>query len=415
MKSLKLVDLIDIEILQKVQDAFSELTGMAALTTDEFGTPVTKGSSFTHFCMDLVRQSATGSARCEECDKNGAIMTMESGKQVVYTCHAGLVDFAAPIMAEGKMIGSFIGGQVRYEEISREKMAALAEEMDIDPEEYITAAEKTFLLPMERIENAASFLSQLADVLSHMAYVSNEALENSRKNENYAKYQARYYTKINALMQQKMAELITKSYESGVTEDPAELRKALQEIGNDGMNALSVVGRLISYMDLTGGQDKLNEDVYDVRQMVEQIAKENALSRSAGLYLEFDVSDNVPEKLYGDSTRLSYVITGLLGDCYTRMHEGSIQIRVRAVKETYATRLEITVKDNGAPVAEDLIRMMNEYAANGDVFQVDDQASEDHGFAMIGYLIFAMSGVIRMECNLKGENVVKVTVPQLAV
>lgn len=49
MKDLKLIDLISPSILQQFQDGFSKFTGLAALTTDENGTPVTVGSGFTDF------------------------------------------------------------------------------------------------------------------------------------------------------------------------------------------------------------------------------------------------------------------------------------------------------------------------------------------------------------------------------
>ena len=48
---MKLTDLIDREILQKVQDGFANMTGMAALTTETDGTAVTEGSNFSDFCM----------------------------------------------------------------------------------------------------------------------------------------------------------------------------------------------------------------------------------------------------------------------------------------------------------------------------------------------------------------------------
>ena len=37
---IKLLDLIDASMLQKIQDEFSSFSGMAALTTDQFGTPL---------------------------------------------------------------------------------------------------------------------------------------------------------------------------------------------------------------------------------------------------------------------------------------------------------------------------------------------------------------------------------------
>ena len=32
------------------------------------------------------------------------------GRPVVYECHAGLIDFAAPILLEGRQIGTILGG-----------------------------------------------------------------------------------------------------------------------------------------------------------------------------------------------------------------------------------------------------------------------------------------------------------------
>ena len=55
MQEVYLTDLINVDMLQKIQDAFSEMTGMAALTTDADGKPVTKGSNFTDYCMKYTR------------------------------------------------------------------------------------------------------------------------------------------------------------------------------------------------------------------------------------------------------------------------------------------------------------------------------------------------------------------------
>lgn len=54
---LYLTELISVDTLQRVQDAFSAMTGMAALTTDAKGIPVTKGSNFSDFCMKYARKS----------------------------------------------------------------------------------------------------------------------------------------------------------------------------------------------------------------------------------------------------------------------------------------------------------------------------------------------------------------------
>ena len=49
-EDLYITDLIDVSVLQRIQDMFSDMFGMAALTTDHQGKPVTTGSGFTEFC-----------------------------------------------------------------------------------------------------------------------------------------------------------------------------------------------------------------------------------------------------------------------------------------------------------------------------------------------------------------------------
>lgn len=170
LDDLKLTDLIDVKTLQDIQDGFSNATGMAALTTDENGVAVTRGSNFTDFCMELTRKSRTGCQRCEQCDKQGGENTMRTGRATTYRCHAGLVDFAAPIMLNGKFIGSFIGGQVLPEPADEDKFRKYAEEIGVDPEQYIRALRKVKVVPQHQIEMAAEFLCTIASVLSKIAY-----------------------------------------------------------------------------------------------------------------------------------------------------------------------------------------------------------------------------------------------------
>ena len=59
----------------------------------------------------------------------GAIEALEQKRPVYYFCHANLVDFAAPIMLNGRMIGSFIGGQVLSQAPNLEAMRRTAKEI----------------------------------------------------------------------------------------------------------------------------------------------------------------------------------------------------------------------------------------------------------------------------------------------
>ena len=83
-EEINLTDLIEVEMLQKIQDAFSMMTGIASLTTDRYGVPVTKGSCFSDFCMKHTRTSEVGRKRCEQCDKMGAELALKEGASCAY-------------------------------------------------------------------------------------------------------------------------------------------------------------------------------------------------------------------------------------------------------------------------------------------------------------------------------------------
>lgn len=177
--AIALTDLISVSTLQSIQDGFARLTGMAALTTDADGNAVTRGSNFTEFCMDITRKSRTGSQRCAQCDKKGGEDALLSRKSVSYSCHAGLVDFAAPIMLGGEMIGSFVGGQVLTEEPDEEKFRAIARNMGVDEDKYIAALRKVKIVSRSQVEAAADFLFIIAGLLSQSAYDAYVSKQNS--------------------------------------------------------------------------------------------------------------------------------------------------------------------------------------------------------------------------------------------
>ena len=169
LDNITLLDVIDRQTLQSLQDAFAKATGMAALTTDDTG-PVTQISNPTEFCMELTRKSSVGCDRCNKCDLQGGSEASRTGRPATYFCHAGLVDFAAPIIINGRHIGSLIGGQVLTEQPNDEKFRQIAREIGVDPERYIRAVHKIKVVPKQQVDAAANLLYIIANALSDVGY-----------------------------------------------------------------------------------------------------------------------------------------------------------------------------------------------------------------------------------------------------
>lgn len=170
MDTPHLTDLLDVETLQRFQSSFSDLTGIAAVIADANGVPVTKPTCFSHFCMNIIRQSPKGRKRCEECDKLGGQQAMETGKPAIYTCHGGLVDFAAPLIVDGHFLGSVMGGQVLGQAPEEQQFRDIAANLDIDAETCLEAAKHIRVVSKERMDALASFLYMQAQLLSDLAF-----------------------------------------------------------------------------------------------------------------------------------------------------------------------------------------------------------------------------------------------------
>ncbi|TYC85771.1 chemotaxis protein [Acetobacterium wieringae] len=175
-------ELIDLHVLQQFQDSFAKALGMASISVDNVKGSITEPSNFTDFCMKYTRGSAEGNKRCISCDVNGGKKAGTTGKPAVYSCHAGLVDFAAPIVVDGVQIGAILGGQVLDAPPDEDKFRKIAREIGVDEDEYIAALRKITIVPRDKINAAADMLYVFANSISKMGHHHNRLLVHETEN-----------------------------------------------------------------------------------------------------------------------------------------------------------------------------------------------------------------------------------------
>lgn len=155
-------DFMDLEKLQRIQDDFSDATGLAAIAVDAEGNYITEGSNFTDFCMKYTRGCAEGARRCTKCDNECT---------GVYFCHAGLMDFASDIVVEGERLGAIIGGQVLPSEPDEDKFRQTARELGINEDEYVNALRKVNVRTEKSIRAAAGMLGMVVNEMVNLEYI----------------------------------------------------------------------------------------------------------------------------------------------------------------------------------------------------------------------------------------------------
>ncbi|MDT8306152.1 MAG: PocR ligand-binding domain-containing protein [Anaerolineae bacterium] len=157
----------DIDILQRIQDTFAQAMGVAAVTVDRDGKPVTRTSNFQPICL-YFRETSGGLARCQASDAEGGEAAFAKCAPHAYVCKSGLLDAAAPITVDGEYIGCVLCGQVlpadaRAEFI--EEIISRAEAIGLSPDEVIPLVRKVPVMPRWRFRAAAEMLSVVANYI----------------------------------------------------------------------------------------------------------------------------------------------------------------------------------------------------------------------------------------------------------
>ncbi len=400
MKSnLHLTELIDVEILQQIQDAFSNMAGVSALTTDNDGIAVTKGSNFTDFCTFYTRNSPLGKKRCEECDKRGAEAALRIGASCVYQCHAGLIDFSAPIMANGKIVGSFIGGQVLIAPPDLDKIAETAKELGINPDEYIEAVKKVKIMDKETLDKAAQFLYVVANILSdiayksHTLYINNIEIENAShlKSDFLANMSHEIRTPMNAVL--GMADLALREEMSPVA------RNFVNQIKTSAKSLLVIINDILDFSKIESGKmDIINAD-YEPLSLINDIVNIiNSRIKNKNIEFTIDINPELPENLFGDNIRLQQIILNLLNNAVKFTKQGEVHLKVdfehKSEKEII---LKITVRDTGIGIKEeDFDKLFNSFQ------QLDSKRNRNIegtglGLAISQQLINLMNGKMSVE------------------
>jgi PAS domain S-box-containing protein len=162
-------ELFNIDDIQRIQDEFAKVTGVASIITHTDGTPITAPSNFCRLCKDIIRKTDKGLANCFKSDS--LIGRLHPGGPIILPCTSGgLWDAGAGITVGGRHIANWLIGQVRDEFQTEDKMLEYANEIGASEKDMVEAFREVPAMSHEQFEQIAKILFILANQLSTSAY-----------------------------------------------------------------------------------------------------------------------------------------------------------------------------------------------------------------------------------------------------
>lgn len=409
-----LTDLIDVETLQKVQNAFSDMSGIAAVITDVNGVAITKDSGGCDFCHKYIRSTELGVRQCAECDKMGAARAANTKAACVYFCHAGLVEFAAPIMAHGTTVGCIVGGQLLTIPLEEKHLREVGDKLGVDAEKLIESAKDIRIVNKQTINKVSNALYTIANVLSDVAFSKHQvnmknmelSKSSSMKSDFLANMSHEIRTPMNAVI--GMAEMALRE------ELTPAAREYIGQIKSSGQTLLTIINDILDFSKIESGKMDISDVEYEPMSVINDVS--NIIMTRIGskeLELTVDVNPDLPSGLYGDNIRIKQVMVNLANNAVKFTKEGNVHVKVdfwQADEETI--ELSISITDTGSGIKEsDMGKLFRSFQ------QLDSKRNRNIegtglGLAICKQLVSLMNGKIHVDSVYGKGSTFSFVIPQ---
>lgn len=397
---------IDVDVLQEIQDKFSEATGFAAVTVDYMGRPITKYSNFSKFCT-LFRKHEGCNEACLRSDAHGGIEAARSGKPYVYKCHAGLIDFAIPIIIRGQYLGAILAGQVKIKNEDQVHLDHIAAKDSLswkEDEKLVEAYESIKPISYKKLVAAADMMFAISNYFVEKGIVHLIQDELNKKNLELMKEM-----KLRAELEKSLKVSEIKSLQSQM--NPHFLFNVLNTIARLALleNAFSTQEIVFSFSELLRYTLKKNSThlvcLKDEIQYIQNYLKIQAMRLGKRLKYHIEVEDEINNMMIPFMLLQPIVENAIHHGIEKKKEGGMIKLSIYKLNNTVV----IKIKDNGVGMSKEKLRgILNENKKD------EDSRSTGIGLNNLNkrlYYYFEENYILDIHSDFKKGTTVKMQIP----
>jgi PAS domain S-box-containing protein len=367
-QEIELLDVFELNQLQRLQNAFSFATGISSLITNTQGVPVTKMSFSNKICA-RVRSTPKGQKMCMESSMHLGKAAKEAAKPVSKPClSCGFIDAAAPIIVDGIHIGNWLIGQVRPENVDVSKLLNYTRKLGLSDDEIEEELSGIQEISPSKFEKILNLLNVLTIELSSLGYNNLKLAKTVHKHVNLERKLRQSKQEAEESDRLKSAFLANLSHEirtpmngivgfselllqEGLT--PDDRREYVRLIHQSSSQLLSIINDIIDISKIESGQIDIHPRYFDIVQLgadLESFFIDSANNRN--IELVFANKEASEQEIFSDEVKLRQVLTNLLSNAIKFTPKGKVEFGYEAAANN---RLHVYVQDTGIGIdKEDL-------------------------------------------------------------
>ncbi|HEX5392382.1 MAG TPA: diguanylate cyclase [Rhodocyclaceae bacterium] len=160
----RFIDLVDIDEFQSMLQSLYEATGILHGLVDDQNN-VISAIGWQDACVKFHRASRISNERCLASNRYLAEHVGTEG-YIGCKCQNGLMDYATPVVVDGRLLATLYFGQCLHEPPDMEFFRRQAQQCGFDEEAYLESIRKLPVIPEARVKSIMSFYGQLAQMLA---------------------------------------------------------------------------------------------------------------------------------------------------------------------------------------------------------------------------------------------------------
>lgn len=174
--------------------------------------------------------------------------------------------------------------------------------------------------------------------------------------------------------------------------------KYLKNIKNSGDALVMIVNDILDQSKIEAGKMEIVEDVYEIRPMTEDVKMiiENRIG-SKPIHLIYDIKEDVPKYLIGDSLRIRQILINLMNNAVKFTSEGYIRLGISCEDTDKGKKMiHFSVKDSGQGIKEEDLSRLGQAFTQVDTKKNHSKEGTGLGLSISRDFISMMGGTLNV-------------------
>lgn len=198
--------------------------------------------------------------------------------------------------------------------------------------------------------------------------------------------------------------MITLMDESPLTDEQS---KYVRTIASSAKNLMTIINDILDYSKIESGKLQLIKESVVIRNVVEDVYQIfNTIAREKKLVFSYTISDQVPDSILIDETRLKQILNNLVGNALKFTDEGQVTMHFDVQNRAFlGDSLIIVISDTGRGIFKSDIDIIFDRFEQGRSIRNNKPQGTGLGLAITKMIVELMNGEIKCSSELgKGSN-----------